>query len=205
MSNYVKTVDFAAKDALTTGNPSKLARGTEVDTEFNNIATAIATKEDTANKGSANGYASLDSSGDVPSAQLPAASATVVGAVELATDAETITGTDTTRAITPANLAAENTAARILTKLLTVDGSGSSLDADTVDGIQGASLVQTSRTVSVSGTGLSGGGDLSANRTITIDQTAMTTRNITGKSGVTKTLSTSAASGGSDGDIWYRY
>lgn len=205
MSNYVKTVDFAAKDALTTGNPSKLARGTEVDTEFNNIATAIATKEDTANKGNANGYASLDSSGDVPSAQLPAASATVVGAVELATDAETITGTDTTRAITPANLAAENTAARILTKLLTVDGSGSSLDADTVDGIQGASLVQTSRTVSVSGTGLSGGGDLSANRTITIDQTAMTTRNITGKSGVTKTLSTSAASGGSDGDIWYRY
>lgn len=30
-------------------------------------------------------------------------------------------------------------------------------------------------------------------------------RNITGKTGTTKTLSTSAASGGSDGDIWYRY
>jgi hypothetical protein len=29
--------------------------------------------------------------------------------------------------------------------------------------------------------------------------------NITGKTGTTKTLSTSAASGGSDGDIWYRY
>jgi hypothetical protein len=57
----------------------------------------------------------------------------------------------------------------------------------------------------VSGTGLSGGGDLSANRTITIDQTAMTTRNITGKTGIAKTLSTSAPSGGADGDIWYRY
>jgi hypothetical protein len=30
-------------------------------------------------------------------------------------------------------------------------------------------------------------------------------RNITGKSGTTKTLSNSAATGGSDGDIWYRY
>lgn len=46
MSNYTKTTDFAAKDALLTGNPAKLAKGTEVDTEFNNIATAIATKAD---------------------------------------------------------------------------------------------------------------------------------------------------------------
>jgi hypothetical protein len=30
-------------------------------------------------------------------------------------------------------------------------------------------------------------------------------RNITGKAGVNKTLSTSAPSGGGDGDIWYRY
>jgi hypothetical protein len=30
-------------------------------------------------------------------------------------------------------------------------------------------------------------------------------RNITNKNGTTKTLSTSTASGGSDGDIWYRY
>jgi hypothetical protein len=34
---------------------------------------------------------------------------------------------------------------------------------------------------------------------------AIVTRNVTGKAGTTKTLSTSAASGGSDGDIWYRY
>lgn len=36
-----------------------------------------------------------------------AASATATGVVELATDAETITGTDTTRAVTPANLSAK--------------------------------------------------------------------------------------------------
>jgi hypothetical protein len=62
VSNYVKSVDFAAKDALATGNPSKLVRGSEINTEYNNIATAIATKEDTANKGAGNGYAGLDSS-----------------------------------------------------------------------------------------------------------------------------------------------
>jgi hypothetical protein len=46
MSDYTKTVDFAAKDALTTGDSAKVIKGTEHDTEFNNIATAIATKYD---------------------------------------------------------------------------------------------------------------------------------------------------------------
>ena len=44
MSDYTKTVDFAAKDALTPGDANKLAKGTEVGTEFDNIATAVATK-----------------------------------------------------------------------------------------------------------------------------------------------------------------
>lgn len=43
--------------------------------------------------------------GTVPEARLPAASASAKGIVELATDAETTTGTDTTRAVTPAGLA----------------------------------------------------------------------------------------------------
>jgi hypothetical protein len=47
MSNYTKTVNFAAKDALTTGDANKIVKGTEIDTEFNNIATAIATKLET--------------------------------------------------------------------------------------------------------------------------------------------------------------
>ena len=41
-----------------------------------------------------------------PATGVAAASDTVAGIVELATDAETITGTDTTRAVTPANLRA---------------------------------------------------------------------------------------------------
>jgi hypothetical protein len=48
MSNYVKTTNFTAKDSLTTGDPGKIVRGSEIDTEFTNIATAVATKSDSA-------------------------------------------------------------------------------------------------------------------------------------------------------------
>ena len=48
MSNYTKSTDFAAKDALASGNAAKIVKGTEIDTEFNNIATAVATKADLA-------------------------------------------------------------------------------------------------------------------------------------------------------------
>jgi len=44
MSNYTKATNFAAKDALAPGNAAKVVKGTEIDTEFNNIATAIASK-----------------------------------------------------------------------------------------------------------------------------------------------------------------
>jgi hypothetical protein len=48
MSNYTPATDFAAKDALSTGNPSKLVKGTEVSAEFNAIQVAVATKADAA-------------------------------------------------------------------------------------------------------------------------------------------------------------
>ena len=37
MSNYTKSTDFAAKDSLLHGDPAKIVKGTEFDTEFNNI------------------------------------------------------------------------------------------------------------------------------------------------------------------------
>ena len=46
MTDYVKSTSFASKDALATGNPLKIVKGTEIDTEFNNIAVANATKAD---------------------------------------------------------------------------------------------------------------------------------------------------------------
>ena len=44
MANYTKATDFAAKDALTTGDPAKIVKGNEIDAEFNAIATAINSK-----------------------------------------------------------------------------------------------------------------------------------------------------------------
>ena len=46
MSNYSKTTDFAAKDALTTGNANKIVKGTEIDDEFDSIQTAVNSKAD---------------------------------------------------------------------------------------------------------------------------------------------------------------
>lgn len=48
MSNYSKTTNFAIKDALLAGDPLKVIKGTDHDTEYNNIATAVATKTDNA-------------------------------------------------------------------------------------------------------------------------------------------------------------
>jgi len=48
MSNYTKTTNFTAKDSLPSGDSSKVIRGSEFDTEFNAIATASATKADSA-------------------------------------------------------------------------------------------------------------------------------------------------------------
>jgi len=48
MSQYTKSTNFATKDNLPTGDPLKIVKGTEIDTEYNNIATAIATKTDNA-------------------------------------------------------------------------------------------------------------------------------------------------------------
>jgi hypothetical protein len=47
MSNYTKATNFATKDALSSGDPLKIVKGTEINTEFDAIATAIATKADT--------------------------------------------------------------------------------------------------------------------------------------------------------------
>jgi len=48
MSNYTQSTNFATKDALASGDPLKIVKGTEINTEFVNISVAIATKADLA-------------------------------------------------------------------------------------------------------------------------------------------------------------
>lgn len=48
MSNYVKATNFTTKDTLNPGDPNKIVKGTEIDTEFIAIASAIQSKADLA-------------------------------------------------------------------------------------------------------------------------------------------------------------
>jgi cytoskeletal protein CcmA (bactofilin family) len=48
MTDYTKTTNFTAKDSLASGNANKIVKGAEIDDEFDNIATAVATKSNIA-------------------------------------------------------------------------------------------------------------------------------------------------------------
>lgn len=92
MANYTKTVNFATKDALTTGDANKIVKGTEIDTEFNNIAIAVATKLDSgASINLATGV-----TGTLPIANGGTGSTSLTGAgVVTTTDTQTISGQKT--------------------------------------------------------------------------------------------------------------
>jgi hypothetical protein len=123
MSNYTKTTNFAAKDALSSGDPNKIVKGTEIDAEFNNIATAVATKRDSSQ--------AITLTGDATG------SGTTSIAVTVADDSHNhvISNVDGLQTALDAKLASTAyTAADVLTKIKTVDGTGSGLDADKVDG-----------------------------------------------------------------------
>jgi hypothetical protein len=64
MSDYVVTTTFGPKDALTTNDPLKRIKGVEVGAEFTNIATAVATKYDSADLAS-QGQAEAETANDV--------------------------------------------------------------------------------------------------------------------------------------------
>jgi hypothetical protein len=48
LSQYTKATNFATKDTLPTGDSGKIVKGTEIDSEFNAIASAVSSKADTA-------------------------------------------------------------------------------------------------------------------------------------------------------------
>lgn len=47
MAQYVKATNFASKDALLSGDPNKIVKGTEIDDEFSAIQTSVNSKADT--------------------------------------------------------------------------------------------------------------------------------------------------------------
>lgn len=65
MSNYIKSTDFSVKDNLPTGDANKKILGSQIDTEFNSISSAIATKIDRVSGATVGNFASFTISGDV--------------------------------------------------------------------------------------------------------------------------------------------
>lgn len=106
----------------------------------------------------------LDSSGFATAGHTHSDATTSVSGFMSATDKTKLNGVES-------GATADMTASEILTAIKTVDGAGSGLDADLLDGLSSASFA----TASHAHTG----------------------------TGVGRTISTSAPSGGNSGDVWY--
>jgi hypothetical protein len=151
MANYIKATDFASKDALLSGNPAKVIKGTEIDTEFNDIAIAISTKAD------------LVSPTFTGTPLAPTAGA----------------GTNTTQIATTAFVTAAGSASITAERTATATLTNKTLTSPTINGGTFTSVALVTSTVNGSTVGSNSVG--------------------------ARTVSTSAPSGGSDGDIWYQY
>ena len=84
MSNYTKLTDFASKDALPTGTPAKIIKGTEIDDEFQALETAITTKADVASPAFTGSPTAPTASAGTNNMQI-ATTAFVTGAITTAT------------------------------------------------------------------------------------------------------------------------
>jgi len=128
MSNYTKATDFAAKDALLSGDPAKIIKGTEIDTEYNAISTAISTKADTVS---------------------PTFTGTPLAPT--ATPGTNTTQVATTAFVTAADVAERTATATLTNKTLTspvITGANATITSGTITGI-------TDLTVADGGTGVS--------------------------------------------------
>ena len=179
MSQYTKSTNFATKDNLTPGDPLKVVRGTDIDTEFNNIATAVATKTD--NSAAAITGGTID--GATVGATTPATGAfttlaasgtttlagALVGAVTQAAFNTVSTTLNLGGAATAVNLGAatgtatvNNTtlAAKAITASTTLAVTGTSTLTGAVTATAGVSGPITSSSVSITGGSITGITDL---------------------------------------------
>jgi len=97
MSSYTKSTDFASKDALLTGNPSKVIKGTEIDDEYNAIQSAVNSKADTNSPSLTGTPTSITAAASTDTTQIATCAFTqaaiqqtgIIGTTQIATDAVT--------------------------------------------------------------------------------------------------------------------
>lgn len=137
MSNYTKTTNFATKDSLPSGNPAKIVKGTEIDTEFNNIAVANATKLDSSTVSAFGATLIDDADASAARTTLGLGTAATTAATDYATAAQGVTAD----AALPTTGGAMTGA---ITTNSTFDGRDVATDGTKLDGIEaGATADQT--------------------------------------------------------------
>ena len=95
MSNYTKTTNFKLKDDLSSGDPAKVVRGSEFDVEFDNIATAIASKADSGSGGGGGLAAVVDDPSPQLGGNLDLSNNNITGTGEITTTGDVTINTDT--------------------------------------------------------------------------------------------------------------
>ena len=217
MTDYTTATNFASKDSLSSGNSLKIVKGTEIDTEFNNIATAIATKADLAGP-------SFTGTPSLPTGTTAVTQSSSDSSTKLATTAfvQTVLQalypvgtvyTNATSSTNPATLLGFGTwaafgAGKVMVGLdgsdatfSTVGNTGGSKDAITVSHTHTATSTDSghSHTLSISGgssiTGLGGSGSSGWTGT----NTGVTYVTTSGTNSSTANVSTTIASTGSSG------
>jgi len=163
MADYSQITDYSTKDALATGNPLKLIKGSDVDADFDAISVAIASKFDSTDIATAGeAQAGVSNTVVITPGRLTAWAQNGGGFVEdiqaLADpNADTILFWD------------DSAGACALLSL----GAGITITGTTIAADVGAAGgVEDTRTLNA-GVGLSGGGTLAADRTFDIDLTTL--------------------------------
>ncbi|MDC0347308.1 tail fiber domain-containing protein [Planctomycetota bacterium] len=209
MSNYTKTTNFSTKDSLPSGDPNKIVKGAEINTEFDNIATAVATKSNlespaftgtvTIPTADINGGA-IDGTtiGGATAAPVTSTTLTANTSLNIAGDGATVTG------IKDEDDMASNSATKLATQQSIkayVDSQVTAQDLDVTTDSGTIAIDLDSETLTVTGgTGLSSSATGNA-VTLNIDSTVAT---LTGTQTLTnKTLTTPVISGNltTDGTI----
>ena len=155
MSDYTKSTNFATKDSLSSGNPLKIVKGTEINTEFDNIQTAVATKTDNANAnitgGSIVGITDLAVADGGTGASTATNARTNLSAAKSGANSDITSITGLTTALAPSQ---GGTGATTLTANNVVLGNGTSAVQFVAPGTNGNVLVSNGTTWTSGGAGV---------------------------------------------------
>jgi len=124
VANYVKSTNFATKDALLSGNPAKIIKGTEIDDEYNAIAVAVATKADLVSPTFTGTPAAPTAAGGTNTTQIATTAFATTAATTAATSERTATATLTNKTIS----ADDNTLSGIAASSFVLSNASGNID-----------------------------------------------------------------------------